>query len=864
MEALDQLKKSARGVQSLAAEVVDWYWNYGVRRNEFKMNEAWLLDLYERGAAASGINGALEHGKLMAAVWGPSQAGKSVFLSQFIDAPDQGGSALNWPNQPAFRFRESAKFPEIPWLNPFNFGSDASGCVTRFYSTYQPKHPSHPVEISLASRSQILQALALGYLTECNFQDVVDDKLVATSWDATNIIDKIIGSFNENGGLPSRDGFEVLLDVVTVIDNLLLAEEPRYLSLRISNAWRDEIVPRMMATSSLTKSPNSALSAGFKLLWDDRSKLNSFFARLDNYRGVLSRKVNDKKVFCSLEFAAMLLDIESYARFFGKNAAQARDKLSRAVIHEDNHALYIDLSNQGSPLFSGPDQFGFMQALVWELAIPLSRAFLEQEARGSAAAFLEKFDLLDIPGVAQKHRSAESTLINLERDSTTDKDLLLTVLKRGKTATIINQYGRDNRIDLLLLLVRAGLYIAQPQLLIGGVRGIWRARKPDYLEGHGNSPTPIVVGLTFFNKIVNQIAESAGGPLPLEGLENMLSQLGPILQKNVSRLFATAYPQFAEGRILVEQERHETVSQRILSHSWIKERFPSEAEQKSISEAINSDDGGVSYLLDVLLTENCESRTDLYQSRLEEIVSAIVFRTKEALPRRDEASEKNQLALREFMSAIERKCSLANEGGVEEKSEEVSLHLRTLLSFQTKDFEPVPIGLRQKRGRAKEYALRQLVRWAGRDCVRKASAEFKLDQEIVSRAYYALRSAISAEELTDFCVEVLGDIEEERMARHARRYFAAKCASLLSEAAGASVSTISSAELMKNYECQVDAWERHDNDYKRTMHFERVIGPYLKLMGQLAETAQGTRWQTQPGDDVIELLWQNLNSELCG
>src|SRR5687767_10050324 len=124
-------------VTEVASALIDWFWAIGCRRQgRYALGTGtWLDRLYALRGSAKQIVVAQNAGNRCIALWGPSQAGKSTLLSAYLDAKPSNGfeSALQWDADEPVVFVGRPNTPaNCIQLNPFNQGTDASGCASRF------------------------------------------------------------------------------------------------------------------------------------------------------------------------------------------------------------------------------------------------------------------------------------------------------------------------------------------------------------------------------------------------------------------------------------------------------------------------------------------------------------------------------------------------------------------------------------------------------------------------------------------------------------------------------------------------------------------------------------------------------------
>jgi hypothetical protein len=844
--------------------MIDWYWSHGRQRSgRYALSMQWIVDAYKIRDLAAAIISSTGQTKRAIAVWGPSQAGKSTMLSRFIDDPDGPGSALNWTSDDNFRFSRSEKYPDATPLNPFNTGNDASGSVTKFYLTDSPAHPAFPVEITLASRRHALQALAAGYMAECDLTLLGSRE---RQWDKDEL-NEILNA--QSGGTPQRDAVELLLDVISAVGRLG-EHGGRFSRLTQHGAMSPEIVQSILSSAGPRSSIAASESFACDLFWDAKSRLNDLFARLESYRVGIGAMFGDAPIFCSLPFASLVLDINAYALLAGEGSHQEnRSRTTRRLVEgarwrkDTTGAVLIgfDHGHAGEPLFRRPEDFGLFQALTWELAVPLRRDFLQARSE-EVVSFLEEFDVFDVPGVAQSHSPHQSVRLKVESES--EAKLLSIVLKRGKTATIINRYAEHLLIDTVLILNRAGLYPSRPDQLIEGVLSIWRSLDPVYDPNRGAPPVPIAICLTFMAKIINQMVESGAAQYDLGGLNAMVERLGPLANPNVSTMFTTTYPQWDEGRIRASGDQLEQALESILGQKWFRERFSTTLGQGSVQAVLGSPDGGVAYLLGALSSLPRARRDHLLVALAGQTKSVINDLLEQAEPKRDVGSEQGRMAIKKLLSSL----SEALESALPSRSDpalEISIRLRKALSFVGADFESVPRNLHLDRWaiESESYVRTQLDRWINRED-KAALAAFGLNDNEQRMLLDSVSKTIDIPVLARWCVENLGHANANGEAQHLTRYLAAKCAQMAAGGYASFQKQPDNGDFGKLCEQKFEEWSAAVRTLRHSPHYELIIQPVMNWLEFISTTDLTDRWEDQPGDEEIEQLiesWEGRGAQ---
>lgn len=250
-------------------DLIKWYWEHGINRGNDSENDPdsalrrisvgnWLDPIVRILDRDEAIRGNINQ-KACLALWGPSQSGKSTLLSQYIDGQQLDGtdSALTWKTELKTRFSpprtgiaDLTEFPNTMIFNPYNHQSDASGVATR----YQLKkaadcvvNPDYPVEMKFTTRSQIIQSLACGYLSECR---PIDEQHTFTQNDFREIISKF-----DEAGKPCLDAYLLLCDVAKVIEQMRGIS--RFSNLFKRDEWHKTLRGELVSSPGLLVSPQA-------------------------------------------------------------------------------------------------------------------------------------------------------------------------------------------------------------------------------------------------------------------------------------------------------------------------------------------------------------------------------------------------------------------------------------------------------------------------------------------------------------------------------------------------------------------------------------------------------------------------------
>ncbi|MGA2016259.1 MAG: hypothetical protein ABSH26_04840 [Opitutaceae bacterium] len=609
---------------TLCRDLIEWYWRHGSRREDDYAipTSSWLKKLYEAEKQLTAIADARAKPRPAMAIWGPSQTGKSTLVAFDIDAQalyprtegvDGTGSGLHWPGgAPMFFMAPEAAPPAYLnhyVLNPFNQGWDGSSALTRFvFGSTEPgrdgahfiRDVRHPVDVHLITAKDLLQVVARGYDTECLGPTRTRDATIWTIAEFESRLAKFKRRSAATGKTVARPAFEALFDLCEVMCDLVEAELPRYKKLLEDGDenWRS-LTASLLADSALLSDSKVVADLAADLLWDGYEPLTVHFRRLQGDLCELGRLWGGKPVLASLEAAAIFLNMEACRIFFDPRPSDPNtqegvvyESISRIGWREENGAVLIGCGPEyRHSLSDSPERFAQVQALVWELVVPLNPAHLSD---GPFKSYLRDADLLDFAGVGNEPKSDVSR-IDLEpsKEDVPAKGkpfesvlFYKQIIKRGKTACIVSTYAKRLTIDGFNIFQNVDKYppTNAPQL-INGVSTWWKYFAPEFHQHRrGRSPLPLNLGLMWW---APRLAESVGTPERIfKSIVPIYAELGPIADPAVCVTFALNYYKFPRGRVESEFEVGGKLYQGIKSSPEFQKQFAHPESAESFDEMV--------------------------------------------------------------------------------------------------------------------------------------------------------------------------------------------------------------------------------------------------------------------------------------
>lgn len=824
---------------------IEWYWKFGIQRSDPRYEVSrgtWLDNVYRSRDRARAMLRAEATSKPCMAIWGPSQTGKSTLLSSYLDDPtDNLGerSALKWSDAEPVRFVVGEdKSDRVIVLNPFNFGSDASGCVSRFVLRDSVTDPAHPIEVELATEAQVMHALSVGYVSECEAKNAQKE---VTKWNADGF--KALLDKQKTSGPMQRAAFEALQQLAETLDLLILSQLPRYEDL--GNHWEKSLRPQMLQTAALLGSVESVEQFAFELLWDSWPSLTQTFKALATKRRQIAQQWGDAPVRASYRTAAVLLDIDSYKKCEEK--PETRRKVDALTVQVTSDAICIGQSG-GNPLVRGSQDFGHFQALVWELRIPLRRDVLRQRAP-VLSAFFEKADMLDFPGVANSFGNA-----NKHTDEVVAKSpviALTEVLKRGKTASIVVTSARNMDIDGFSLLMRLGKFPANPIQLVSGIRSWFQAFGQPW-PPHGRA-LPLNLVMTFSATLVNQVI-TAGTRDGLQGCFDQLKSLGYLAEPKTVNALATNYPQFPEGHIVSTPDQQKQALEAIIADKAFGERFGDSAE--SFREMYAN--GGTDHVFRCLANQAAASRrAAIVAERLAEAATHLHQLILQHTPGESAAADERNRALDAWSEAIAAKLTEPPTSETDvDSATRLSRYLRAFVNIDPDELDDVPQNAIRLHINVRNFIEKQFRAWQAK------RGDFPHLQMIglsegtqATRILSYLIDASDAASVETFFRENLGHLNSRLDGKHARRFLAVQMNNaLLNRVKFSPAPHRPIADGDESVRTVLEALaiveESHSPEPEQSPHYHTTIYPFLQRLTEIKTFTAGVR-PAQAGDTEL-------------
>lgn len=385
-----------------------------------------------------------------AAVYGPSQVGKSLFMGRVLEPAGEGDTPLGKCDQlgpPSYIRKLSFHYD----INPQAGSVEATALVTRFTTKErfdEKALPEYPVKVRALTRAEWLRVLARGYRSECQ----QDEDTAWREGPIRNLFDQV--SREHVGDAVDRDWRMDLLDVYAYLRHL------DHLQYEVSESMFNSFLSQYPLTDA------GYVEIAGRMFWNHGKypELTALFNDVCRFLRKITRNGRDGILvhWAALRF---LLDSQRSAVHESQKSQWQQRVAWQDLCDDFKDGWYVlDYAPGGR----GPSEdLATIQAAMLEMIIPVVPHRLSDDWKN----VILKMDILDLPGMRSSgggdSRGGASALDNVERK--------MNVVKRGKVFYLIDRYIEERQVQTLLMLVR-GLNLEVRSLLKEYVDKWGRAR----------------------------------------------------------------------------------------------------------------------------------------------------------------------------------------------------------------------------------------------------------------------------------------------------------------------------------------------------------------------------------------------------
>jgi hypothetical protein len=573
-----RLIRHAEEVEELAAGLCDWLAEFNPARKGVDLLPAAESDEFEvlklRRLAGNLYRSAKV--PVAAAVYGPSQVGKSLFMGQVLAPHSEAYSPLGRDEQhgpPAYY--KSLSFDTD--LNPQSGSNEATALVTRFTTKDRIAagvSPDYPVLVRALSRSEWLRVLARGFHVECRAAD--------DPW--------------------QRGALEELFEDLG----------RRYPAAEADRKWRMDLLDAFCYMRSVDRRGFPAGEAVFnglagryplseegyqalaaRLFWDGWSSLTNLFIRINDFLQKITREGRDPAILSHWAGVRFLLDSQRQ-----KVHERRTSKCFTHVAWNDFHlgqrdGWHVLEYRPGSG--DGSEDQETIQAGMLELVIPILPHRLNDDWR----QVIQQMDFLDVPGMRAGRQGAEQG----KRTSAETLDEQMEIVKRGKVAYLFERYTEELQVQTLLLLSRGGNLEVTSQMKFHVDKwGRARYGEKAWPAGVRDDVPALFIGMTGIDEEFRNREEYADCGLYDQRLGQLGDALGNVMTDFGGRgsAFTNTYPirypgtwdTTASERAAGDAEKWRRARKAFLESALVA-RYVKSAEQRW-ETAMRDDDGGLS------------------------------------------------------------------------------------------------------------------------------------------------------------------------------------------------------------------------------------------------------------------------------
>ncbi len=603
------LIRRAEEVEALATDLCDWLSEFNPSRKATDLLPIVESDEFEvlqlRRLASSLYTSAKV--PVAAAVYGPSQVGKSLLVGQVLKphsedfCPIGGDETLGEP-----AYYKNLSFDDD--LNPQCGSNEATALVTRFTTKDRigaSVSPEYPVMVRALTRVEWLRVLARGFHVEC--------KTPERSWtqaELEELFEDLAHDFP--GSEVDRKWRMDLLDAFSYMRNVD----------RRGFRAKEAILNGLLSRYRLSEEGYVAAAAA--LFWDGWQSLTNLFTKINSFLARITLGDHDPAIFTHWAGVRFLLDSQR-AKVHERRNSRVWEKVDWADMHLIEKEKYCVLDYRpGSGM--GTEELETIQAGMLELVMPVLPHRLNDDWR----RVVEQMDFLDVPGMRAGRAGAEKG----KRVDAETLEEQMEIVKRGKVAYLFERYTDELQIQTLLLLSRGGNLEVAAQMVHhidkwGKARygeKVWPLRVRDEVPA-------LFVGMTGIDEEFRNREEYADKGLYDNRLDQLVDALKTVMNdfggrgKSFTNTYPIRYPGTwdtnHEQRLEADPEKWERAKVAFLASEMVQQyvRAPEQRWDTCMADA----DGGLSLIsAGIRGVTTAEDKQDQLQKKIIEVKNRLL------------------------------------------------------------------------------------------------------------------------------------------------------------------------------------------------------------------------------------------------
>jgi|GEM_PF-676093 len=515
-----EIIKQADVTENLATDLCDWLADFNAERRATDLLPIPEADEFEMLRLRRMANSLYNSAKVpvAAAVYGPSQVGKSLFMGEVLKPSSEDYSPIGADEKlgPPCYYKELSFHND---LNPQSGSNEATALVTRFTTKDRmgaDVSPEYPVMVRALTRVEWMRVLARGFFVEC--------KAPEGTWQQSDLEELFSSLFATNPAKEVDRKWRMdILDTFSYMRNVDRRGFPA----------KESIVNGLLSRYPLTE--EGYVAAASRLFWDSWPDLTALFNRIRLFLDKITIGDNDPALFCQWAAVRFLLDSQR-AKKHERRTSQVWSVVNWSDIYLVQKDKYFVLEHRPDT-GNGNEDLEVMQGGMLEMAIPV----LPHRLSDAWRRVVEQMDFLDIPGMRAGRQGAEQG----KRSTAGTIEEQMEIVKRGKVAYLFERYVDELQIQTLLLLSRGGNLEVTSQMKHHidkwGRARYGETKWPNKVD---EALPALFIGMTGIDEEFRNRAEYADKMLYNNRLSQIVDTLGPVMNDfgAPGKAFQNCYP----------------------------------------------------------------------------------------------------------------------------------------------------------------------------------------------------------------------------------------------------------------------------------------------------------------------------------